>query len=117
VSIRPNGGSTTGQTSIASSGDMTVGGNINIPNGGAMRATGAFCIVAAGGGGFVTIRPKGSTDSSVAFNVNASGSADFTGVISAADFTYTSDVRLKKNIKYAEPRDLSGIPVATWDWR
>jgi hypothetical protein len=96
---------------------MTVGGNVNIPNGGAMRATGAFCIIAAGGGGFVTIRPKGSTDSSVALNINASGGADFTGVISAPDFQYTSDVRLKKNIKDVVLRDLSGVPLVTWDWR
>jgi hypothetical protein len=96
---------------------MTVGGNVNIPNGGAMRSTGAFCIIAAGGGGFVTIRPKGSADSSVALNINATGGADFTGVISAADFTYTSDVRLKKNIKNVELRDLSSVPLVTWDWR
>jgi hypothetical protein len=74
-------------------------------------------IVAAAGGGFVTIRPKGPSDGSVALNVNATGTADFTGVFSAADFTYTSDVRLKKNIKDVELRDLSGVPLVTWDWR
>lgn len=74
-------------------------------------------IVGAAGGGFITLRPLGAANGTVAFNVAATGGASFTGVMSAPDFQYTSDVRLKKNIKDVVLRDLSGVPLVTWDWR
>jgi hypothetical protein len=39
------------------------------------------------------------------------------GVVTALNFVATSDKREKKNIKKVEPRDLSGIPLRSWDWK
>lgn len=49
--------------------------------------------------------------------LSQAGAASFAGVVSAPDFTYTSDATLKENIATHEPNDLTSIRLAQWDWK
>lgn len=101
VILRPNNGSTTGQISISSSGNLLAQGDVsgvNIVSSANFTGPAANAVLQTGTSGTIFLRPV---------NTSTTGQMSLTssGIATTVNFVSTSDERKKDQIKPVDPRD------------